>query len=92
MAHGLMFTADSIVHMCSVGPHINLCSVNSIQTYDVALCKPKKCQVMSFVFQLFQVLLLLHVLCTRFSYKLCLQQVQYNAKNSTSTAVVVFAI
>ena len=41
----------TIVCAHSAGSLISLCSVNSIQTCNVALCKPRKCQGMSFMFQ-----------------------------------------
>ena len=40
-----------IVCMCSAVSSLICNGVNSIQTCNVALCKPKKCQGMSFMFQ-----------------------------------------
>ena len=90
----IVYERSTIVSMRSVGSLISLCSVNSIQTCNVALCKPKKCQVMSFMFQplSFHVSGLVASTSTKFYIDNPEQWVQYNAKDCAFIAVVVFAI
>ena len=86
--------STTIVCEHSVGSLISLCSVNSVQACKVALCKPDKCQGMSFMFQpiSFHVSgLVASTSATHININNPEQRVQYNAKDCTFTTVVVFA-
>ena len=89
--HAAVLCNTTMVCTRSLGSLICLCSVNSIQMCDVALCKPEKSQGMSHVpAYILSCLVVCHT-CNFYINNLE-QQVQFNAKDCTFIAGVVFTI